>query len=689
MASTSGFGTIQSLGVGSGLDVKSLVDQLVSAERDPKTKKFDAQEAGYQAKISAYGNLKSALTSFQNTVSGMDLFSDFNRKTATSSDEAVLTGSAVSTASSGTYDINVSQLAQAQSLASQAYSDVSSPVGTGTLTIRFGTTDYNSGTDTYNSFSPNADSSTLTVQIDAQHNSLEGVRDAINGAGGAVHASLVNDGSGYRLVLSSNKTGAENSLQVSVADDDGNNSDTSGLSALAFDPSATNLDQTVAAQDAQITLNGLPVSSASNTVVGAVPGASINLKSTGGPVTLSVDADKSNAKSLVQGFVKSYNDLVTTLSSLTSYNSDTKQGGMLLGDPVARQLETRLRQVISSTVPGMSGSVRSFVDIGLTTQKDGTLSLDSKKLSDALDTNFKAVGQLFAAAGTTENSQVTYLGSFSSTKPGSYGVNVTQPATRGEYDGAGVLPATIDGANPFTVDSSNDTFQVLLDGFASGQIQLTHADYTSGQELAAEIQSRINGDSKLQNRGVSALVEYDQSNNRLVVRSATYGSASKVQFSSVESGVSSTLGISSGSGTAGQDVAGTIGGQPATGIGQVLTSSSGDARGLQLQITADSAGSYGSVSFSRGTGSSLSSLFNSYLGGNGLLADKVNGLKDRIAGINDNRKQLSNRLDQMQARLISEFSNMDQIVSQMQSTGSYLTAQLANLPYSSSNSGKN
>ena len=689
MASTSGFGTLQSLGIGSGLDVKGLVDQLINAEKTPKTKQFDAQEASYQAKISAYGSLKSALTKFQKTVNGMDSFSDFNRKTATSSDQTVLTADAVSTASAGSYNVDVTQLAGAQSLATQAYGDVTSPVGTGTLTIRFGTTDYNAGTDTYNSFSPNADSKTLTLQIGAQNNSLEGIRDAINKAGGGVQASIVNDGTGYRLVLTSDKTGADNSMQISVGDADGNNTDTSGLSALAFDSSATNAEQTVAAQDAQLTLNGIAVTSASNTVVGAVPGATLHLKDAGsGPVTVNVDTDKSNAKGLVQAFVGSYNELVNTLGSLTAYNSDSHQAGLLLGDPVARQLESRLRQVISSTVSGLTGDVRSFVDIGLTTQKDGTLAIDDAKLGDALDSNFKAVGQLFAAAGTADNAQVSYLNSSSATQAGNYGVDITQPATRGYYQGAGVLPATIDGANPFTVDSNNDTFQLQLDGVSSGVVTLTDGNYNSGQDLAAEIQSRINGDSQLKDKGVSALVEYDQANNRLVVRSAAYGSGSAVKFVSVGGSAASTLGLDVGKGTDGKDVAGTIGGETATGSGQKLTSGSGNSRGLQLRVTAQSAGNYGGVSFSRGTGSELSSVFGSFLSNDGLLANKVNGLKDRISNINDNRQQLSDRLNKMQARLLSEFTNMDSIVSQMQSTGNYLSQQLGSLPLAQK-SGKN
>jgi flagellar hook-associated protein 2 len=375
--------------VGSGLDIGGLVEQLVAAEIRPTASRLNVKESRLQAKLSAFGTLKSALSSVQDALKGL---SDTGAgRTARSGNSEILSVSADTSAVVGGYNIQVSQLAEAHSLASQAYASPSDVVGTGTLTISLGATDYDPQTDTYNGFTPNPDRPPQTLTIDASNNTLEGVRDAINGAGVGVSAAIVNDGTGYRLLLSSAETGLANSIQIGVSDDAG-----SGLADLAFDASATNLEQTVAAQDAQLVINGLAVTSASNTVDGAIQGVTLGLEDTsaGDTIRVDIDLDKGAVRSALEGFIKEYNALVDQMKALTNYDPQTQTGSVLSGDGAVRSVASRLRGGLIGGVEGASDLYQYLVDLGVTTDSSGKLSLDSGAFDDALGADYEGVVEL-------------------------------------------------------------------------------------------------------------------------------------------------------------------------------------------------------------------------------------------------------------------------------------------------------
>lgn len=391
---------ITSLGVGSGLDIGGLVEQLVAAEIQPTASRLDLKESRLQAKLSAFGTLKSALSSLQDTLKGL---SDTGAgRTASSGNSEVLTASADSTAVVGGYNILVSQLAEAHSLASRAYVTPSDVVGTGALTIRFGTTDYDPQTDTYNGFTANPDRLPQSLTIDATNNTLEGVRDAINDADLGVNAAIVNDGSGYRLLLSATETGLSSSIQIGVSDDAG-----SGLADLAFDDTATNLEQTVAAQDAQLVINGLAVTSASNTVDGAIQGVTLGLKnsSAGDTVRVDIDLDKGAVRSALEGFIKEYNALVDQVRALTNYDPETQTASILSGDGSVRSVASQLRGGLIGGVEGASELYQYLVDVGVTTDSAGKLSLDSGAFDEALGADYEGVvGLLHGVAERLDDS---------------------------------------------------------------------------------------------------------------------------------------------------------------------------------------------------------------------------------------------------------------------------------------------
>lgn len=670
---------ISSPGIGSGLDIGSIISQLVTVERVPVENRLNRREAGYQAELTAFGSLKSALSVFQDTLKSLTSVSEFQRLRVTSSNRDIVSATASDSAVAGSYRLEVAELAQAQTLASKAFADTTAPLGSGTLTFQFG--NYDSGS---NSFSPSADKSIRTVTIGSGDNSLVGIRDAVNNAAIGVSASIINDGSGNRLVFNVKDSGAGNSLKVSVADaSDASNTDDAGLSQLAYDPTALagsgkNMSEKITAQDASFTVNGLAVSSSSNEVSGVIEGVTLNLNAvtSGSPVTVLLNANTSAVTSNVEAFVAGYNDLMKALNNLTSYNAETGKGAILQGDSVPRGLTSQLRSILSSAVSGLGGAYRSLADIGITTQKGGTLALNQTKLSDAMKADFSVIGKLFAAAGTVGDPLINFLGSSAETQVGEYAINISQLATQGRYSGAAAA------AFPLTLDANNSSFTLKVDGAQSAVINLTQRDYASADELAVELQSRINGDAVLNGGGVQVAVSYVT--DHFEITSQRYGSASTVEILSVGPNVASSLGLAVGAGTAGVDVAGTIDGVAATGNGQIL-SGSGDTAGVSLEVRGGATGSRGSLRFGRGIADQISTLLDGYLTGDSLIEARTKGLNSSIKDIAEQRDRLELRLQLLEQRYLKQFTALDAMLGQLQSTSGYLAQQLASLPGAYSN----
>jgi len=403
---------ITAAGVGSGLDIESLVTQLIAAERAPVENRILRRDAQITAELSAFGTFKSALSTFQNNLGDLNVLSNFGRRTGVSSDADILEATSNGTAVSGSYDVSVTQLAKSHSLASGAYSASDDVVGTGTLTIRFGTTDYtppDPGPEAYNSFTVNPERGVATITLDSSNNTLEGVRDAITATNIGVNATIVNDGSGFRLLLSSDQTGLENSIEIAVDDTgDGNSLDDAGLSRLAFNADATNLAQTVAAQDASFTVNGLSISTPENVASGVIEGIDLTLKAVTGasPVTVSVDEDVDALKEIVTTFVNGFNGFVQTTNALTAFDVASGTSAPLQGDFSVRSIVGQVRQVLTNAVEGFDGPFSNLSELGISTQLDGTLAIDDAQLTSVLTENYDDVVGLFAAVGLPSDSSV-------------------------------------------------------------------------------------------------------------------------------------------------------------------------------------------------------------------------------------------------------------------------------------------
>lgn len=360
--------TISSPGLGSGLDINGIVSKLMAVESQP-LKAMAAREASYQAKISALGSLKAALADLQASANTLAQAGTYTGYSASSSNKDVLTATAANGNSAGSYTINVTQLAKYHALRTNGnYASTSATFNTGTISISVGS------------------GAPVDVTIDNTNNTLTGIRDAINAANAGVTASIVNDGSYQRLVLTSKTLGSAGAITVSVTD-----SGSGGANALT-DFASANLVQTQAAQDAQLSINGLSITRSSNTITDALDGVTLTLTGTGS-TTLTVGKNTAAIVTAFDGFVKSFNAVKKQIDTIAQYDPATKKAAVLTGDATVRGIAGRLNQLVFSSVTGL-GDIARLSDIGIRLQKDGTLSLDTAKLTAALNDPTKDVKSL-------------------------------------------------------------------------------------------------------------------------------------------------------------------------------------------------------------------------------------------------------------------------------------------------------
>ena len=633
----------------SNIDVNSIVSQLMTVERQPIAV-LDRKTTALQTKVSAYGALKGALSVFQSAMTATQSATKFTSNTVGSSDFSVGFASASSTAAVGTYDLVVTKIAASQVKQSSGVVSDTATSSTGTIGIQVG-----SGAIT-------------NVTIDSSNNTLQGVRDAINNAKAGVQASIVNDGTAYRLVLTADKTGAANTITV-----------TNGLAAGDLKDALDGMTQARAAQNAAFTVNGVAISSDTNSVGSAISGVTLTVAKEGS-TKVTVSRDTAQAQGTVQAFVKAFNDLQSTVKSLTGYDASTKKAGVLNGDSGATSLLTGIRSMLGEAVTG-AGSLRQLTDIGVSFQKDGTLSLDSAKLTEALKSSPTDVAALFGRRGTSDNALVSYTGATAATTAGEWQVDVTTAATRA------AMTATSPAAATTVIDGTNDSFTIKVDGTASGTLTLTQGSYTPAQ-LAALVQNTINGASAFSGKGISVAVTVDGGGN-LKFESQAYGVASKL--SDTSGTALAALGLAGTESADGVDAAGTfsLGGTSYTAVGlaQALNGPTGTAAeglavkypGTTAQITA---GRDATVTLTEGLAVRLGRFAEQALGAKGVLTTRTDGINASIKANGVRKDELNTRMDRIERQLRAQYVALDSLMSRMNSTSSFLTQQLASIPSS-------
>jgi flagellar hook-associated protein 2 len=367
--------TITGGGIGSGLDVNGIVEKLMEIERKPLAT-FDAKQNTYQTKLSAFSIVKGNLASLQTAATSLATASTFTSKSATVSDATVLSASASTDVAAGSYSISVTQLAKFHAVRSNTdYAATSDTFNTGTLAISVG------------------GGAAVNVTIDGSNNTLAGIRQAINDAVAGVNATIVNDGTTNRLILTSATSGSAGAINVAVTDDGSGGSN--ALSQL----DTVSLVDVQTAENALFTINGLAVSRSSNTVTDVVDGLTLSLTkgtlASPGTATVTVARNTAVVTSAVESFVKAYNTAVDHLKSSSAYNSATKTGGPLNAEGTARSIRSDLSALTFANVSGVAGSVDSLSSLGISVQVNGSLVIDSAVLKAAVEDSSKDLQSLF------------------------------------------------------------------------------------------------------------------------------------------------------------------------------------------------------------------------------------------------------------------------------------------------------
>ena len=381
-------GVIMSISVGgliSGLDTNSIIDQLLALQQKPIVK-LQQQEADYQVELSAYGSMQAVLDSLKSAMGGLDSVSDLTSFSATSGNTDLFSVSADENATAGSYDVTVQNLAKVHKLTSGAFTETEA-VGGGTIHLRLG------------------DAAAVDISVYAT-DTIADVALAINDADAGVNAAVIFDGTSYFLTLTGEETGAANVINLTVTDDDTNNTDTNNLSRLVH------LNNTQTAEDSMITVDGVSnIQRDTNTIDDVIEGVTITLKDVHpaldpGPGfesdTLTVSRNTSTIVSKINSFVSAYNEALDLFEAYQSYDQGTETAGVLLGDATTNSIRNSLENLITDTVPGVESFSR-LADLGIALNSEGRLEVDSSTLNSALDDHLDDVLQFFTKS--TEGSE--------------------------------------------------------------------------------------------------------------------------------------------------------------------------------------------------------------------------------------------------------------------------------------------
>ena len=672
---------ISALGAGSGIDVTNLASQLVEAQRAPSDNRLNTRQEKIETQISAYGQLTSALSEFQDVLSPLADPDLFTARAVSFPDTDIITPNSIDPdAQTGSYQVEVTQVAQSQSLASGAVADPKSALGAGDITIRFGEwASYTEGGGPVG-FTQNADKDALTISLDAD-DSLDDLAAKINDAEAGVQASVLQIDGQYQLLLTA-ETGESHAMEITTD---------AALSQFSFAEGDANLTQTQTAADAELKVNGLEISRSSNDVDDVVDGLSftINKASVGESINISIAADKDTAETAVRDFVEAYNLLYETMDSLISSDAaadatDELAAGGLSNDGSARALVSNLRSMLTGAVPGVSGDFDSLTNIGIRTQIDGSLEIVEDDFTAAFEDNFDQISGLFARQSTIDNAYISVgYGSYvEEATSGSYAVEITTEPAKGYLNGS--TPTAGFPLDTGTGDAYS--FTVTVDGSESATITLPNdKTYADADELATDIQALINGDETIKGDLVGVDVAYNSTDGRFEITSRTFGESSSVSFGS-SSTAFETLGLSTSSTSVnGIDVAGTIGGVAGFGSGDVLLPDvDSDAYGLNLTVEPGALGS-STINFSHGLAGELSLLIDDMLSSTGTITMREDSLNDQLGDIETAREKLDERMASIETRLLSQFTAMEAIISSLDTTSSSLDGILDSLPFTANN----
>ncbi|NLI15036.1 MAG: flagellar filament capping protein FliD [candidate division Zixibacteria bacterium] len=440
----------------------------------------------------------------------------------------------------------------------------------------------------------------------------------------------------------------------------------------------------------------ITISSSTNTISDIIQGVTLNLKSVtdaNEKVKISVSADYSQIKSQINSFVSKFNDYQKFVDEQFSYE-EGGTAGVLLGDGSLLNMHNDIRASLTTALTNRSGSMRMLSQAGIKFDSSGKLTFDESIFNEKIEKNFSDLVKLFKSDGTSDKSYIEYVSSTAATKVSSegYAVDITKAAARGYYRGVMINNPSVSN---LTIDSSNNKLKVKINNTISELITLDSKIYSSGTELAQDIEDAINGDSKLGSLGVDVEWMDNGDTGYLIIYTQAYGSKESVTIESdTQATAHSVLGLTGGVAQAGADVEGTINGEPAKGVGQILTGNSGNKTtdGLKLRITATPdqivSGAEGTIYFNKGIAALIDDKLSRYTDSyNGIIKVRTDSLQKTIDRIASQIDEMEAAQERKKASLYEQFQAMESALAELQATQQELTAYFGTTYSSASKSG--
>jgi len=652
MSSTASVG-----GLISGLDTNSMLDQLYELAQAP-VRRLQARQVQLNAQSAAWAQLEARLLSLRTSALPLLQTPAFNAQQASVSRPDLASATASSSAVSGSYLFSVEKLALSHQVVSQGYADTDqTEVGSGTISIQVG------------------DGDATVVAVEGF--TLAELRDAINAADAGAKATIINEGTGaapYRLIITSQTSGLAGSMTIQTS------------LAGGTPPTFGDLQQ---AQDAEIKLGSgagaVTISSGTNRVTGAIQGVTLDLLKAdpGAPVTVTLSRNVSGIQSQVAALVDAYNTLVDFFAEQFHYDPETAESGTLFANYQLQSVQQALGAAITGQVLGLSGAPRALVDVGVRALSSGRLSLDSGAFAVALASKPDQVAQVFAALGRPSHADVVYLSSTVDTQPsGAAGweVQITQAAAQAR------LTAGVAQTSPLAADETL-TIRAIPISLSAGMTQEEVVSAINAQSAQTGVLASATG------AGGTGVGTY------LTLTRVAYGSAQHADAVSTASnqGGEDTSGMGAiavsdespagegglGAGALGKDVQGTIGGEAATGSGQILTGAAGSPKGLALLVKATAPGSYGSVVFTVGAAEAAFRVALSATDAtSGTVATAQTSIADLIANMDEQIGRLQASADREIQRMRTAFARMETALGRFQAQNQYLAGQISQMQLS-------
>ncbi len=639
-------GTLSIGGLVSGLDVDGIITKLQAAEQTPITN-LTAQKTTLQTQYNAWNEINTRVLAIQQSANNLATLKSQAGTAVSVSDSTHMSATTSATATPGTYSFTVDKLSTYNQYVSNSFTDQDTTmVGSGSLTIGSGTS---------------------STTIDTSNLTLTGLSNAINQANVGVSAYIVQENAtSYRMVLNAQNQGTAGKIAITNS--------VTGTNALTLAESQQAQDTTLhfGSGDTAVT-----VTRSGNTLTDVIPGVTLNLASgiENTNVSLTVSRSYANIEQTINDFATQYNNLIDDISNQQSFDTTSNATGPLFGQYQLNEIKSDMASTIMGTVPNLASTMSSVDEVGITTDTSGKLVVDTSALVSALQSNFDGVMHLFGASGTSTNADIVYQGSSNDTKTSpstGYAVHIDQAATKAHLTLGTAIPDTL------TADESliiNGQTIALTTGMTQMQLLAAINSNTTKTSLVA---SYTGADGT----GTGSYLTFTQQN---------YGASQHINVvSTLESGGlgigNKALNETSTGGVAGQDVAGSIDGVAATGSGQVLTVSSGDANGLSVLYSGTATGDQAPIVFTRGIGAMLQTSL-SYVtdssGNQGISLTEAN-LQKQMDNIDTQVTKENASITADMDRMRTEFNAMEVSLNTLQNQGNQLSSMLGTTSTSTS-----